>query len=211
MAIPDVDLDVGDRTRVLELFPTAIPASQLASDGSRLVKHNTGVYFQNIPVDPLSGIATFPYAMAEELCYYKVDFIPYGIYDDIQNEQHLIDLIAVAESDGFPWEWFQDDRFFDNPDAGLRLTQLGSHFDLCKMYPPASVMDIAILIALIRPRKKYLIGEPWDIIENVIWQKLPEEDTGDPKNYFFKKSHAVAFALAVLVHMQLLQTKFPKK
>jgi hypothetical protein len=192
MAIPDVDLDVGDRAAVMGLFPMAVSASQLTSDRSKLVKHNTGVYFQNLPVDPLNGIATFPYDLAEELSYYKVDFIPYGIYENIRDEQHLIDLIARAEGDDFPWSWFLNDRFYDNPDARHRITQLGSHFDLCQMYPPGSVMDIAILIALIRPRKKYLIGEPWDVIEAVIWQKLPEEDSDDPKNYFFKKSHAVA-------------------
>jgi hypothetical protein len=212
MAIPDVDIDVADRARVLALFPNAIPASQFTSDRTKMVRHNTGVYFQQLPTDPLLDVASFPYEIAEELGYYKVDFISFGIYEAVRDEAHLVGMIEYAESDEFPWEWFQDDQFFDNADPRLRLTHIGSYFDLCKMYPPSSVMDVAILIALIRPRKKYLIGEPWDIIEAVIWKKLPEEDEGvSTGNYFFKKSHAVGYALAVLVHMQLLQAQFPQK
>jgi len=202
MEIPDVDIDVPDRNAVLDLFPEALCASQLSTDKGKLVQHNTGVYFQKPPVDPLNGLVTYPYDMAEELGYYKIDFIPFHIYENINSEEELQDMIDTAESDDFPWDIFSEKMFFENSDAKLKLTHLGSYFDLCQTYPPKSVMDIAILIALIRPRKKYLIGETWDTISEKIWLKLPEEDKKD--NYFFKKSHAVGYALAVLVHIQVL-------
>jgi hypothetical protein len=51
---------------------------------------------------------------------------------------------------------------------------------------------------MIRPAKRYLIGKDWNTIMKEVWTK-PE--TGD---YFFKKAHAVSYAMAVIVHMNLL-------
>lgn len=207
MGLPDVDLDVVDRDRVMSILSDAVPASQLSADGKRLVRHNTGVYFQNIPTDPLNGLATFPYEIAEDLGYYKVDFIPYHAYEGVRDEAHLRQLLEMAESERFPWKWFEQSRFFTNPNHSLRVTHLGNHYELTLRYPPRSVLDVAALIALIRPRKSYLIGRPWAEICDLIWQKLPEEENGEARNYFFKKSHAVAFALVILVHMQMLDGK----
>lgn len=203
MGIPDVDLDVADRQKVMSLFENAIPASQLNHERDQLVPHNTGIYFQNIPTDPITGLATFPYEIAEELGYYKIDMIPYHIYEDVKTEKQLVKYLAVAEGKDFPWESFLDERFYhEKPED--QVTHLGNHYELVKTYPPQSVMDVAALIALIRPRKRYLIGEPWEVIEEKIWQKLPEEETDDKGSYFFKKSHATAFALVVMVHLQIL-------
>jgi hypothetical protein len=205
MAIPDVDIDVVTRDKVLELFPDAVRASQMTTDGRKLVSHNTGVYFQNLPQDPLLGVTTFPYDIAEDLGYYKVDFIPFHIYEHADSDKHIQEMVTFAESVEFPWEWFTERMFFENNEPKLKLTHIGNYYDLCQAYPPTSVMDVAILIALIRPRKKYLIGEDWVDICEKIWKKLPEENSDGSGNYFFKKSHAVGYALAVLVHMQLLE------
>ena len=196
--LPDVDFDVKDREAAAAIFETRVIASQM-DQKNNLVKHNSGLYFQNIPVDPITGLAAFPYDIAEQLGYYKIDMIPYHIYNGVKNEKHLIQLLAVAEGDKFPWQWFQEDRFYTNSDPQMQITQLAKHKYLCEKYPPKSVNDLATLIALIRPRKKYLIGQDWDLIKQVVWEKIEDED-----GYFFKKSHAVAFALAILVHMQLL-------
>ena len=195
---------MADRGAVLGYLSRAIPASQLTPDKRSLTGHNTGVYFQNVPTDPTTGRATFPYNIAEDQGYYKVDLIPYHVYEGVIDEDHLIELLAVAESDNYQWDWFLDDRFYTNEDSKLQVTHLARHMAVAEMYPPESVEDVAILIALIRPRKKYLIGEHWDIIEEKIWQKLPEEESDKPGNYFFKKSHAIAFALVILVHLQLI-------
>ena len=204
MGIPDVDLDIVDRESIVELFPTAITASQLSSDKRKLVPHNTGLHFQCLRQDPINSLATFPYDIAEELGYYKIDFIPFHVYENIKNEKQLQRYVDIAESPKFNWDWFSQERFFNNDESKLRVTHIGNYYDLCQQYPPESVEDIAILIALIRPRKKYMIGEDWDVIKEFIWQKLPEEETDQAGNYFFKKSHAIGYALAVCVHMQVL-------
>ena len=53
-----------------------------------------------------------------------------------------------------------------------------------------------MFIAIIRPAKKYLIDEviknDWESINDRIWLK---EDSG----YMYKKSHAIAYALSIIV------------
>jgi DNA polymerase III alpha subunit len=52
---------------------------------------------------------------------------------------------------------------------------------------------------MIRPAKRYLIGKDWETILSEVWQK--------PKHaheYYFKKSHATAYAVAVVVQMNLI-------
>jgi len=51
---------------------------------------------------------------------------------------------------------------------------------------------------MIRPAKRYLVGESWSKILNEVWLK-PEND-----DYYFKKSHATAYAIAIVVQMNLI-------
>lgn len=210
MGIPDVDLDVGDREVAIGLFPTRVTASQLSADKTELVQHNTGLYFQGVPTDPLNGLATYPYDIAEDLGYYKLDLIYYSVYAGVKSEEHLTEMLKYAESDEFDWAMFLDGKYYSNEDPNLQVTHLARHMDVVEQYPPQSVEDVAALIALIRPRKKYLIGEPWEIIKEKIWLKLPEEDSDKPGNYFFKKSHAIAFALVILIHLQILDSQLER-
>jgi DNA polymerase III alpha subunit len=55
-----------------------------------------------------------------------------------------------------------------------------------------------MFLALIRPAKKHLIGQAWKEVSKTIWDKNTE-------GYSFKKSHAVAYAQLVVVHMNLLE------
>jgi len=194
MNLPDVDLDMPDREALLDAI-NHIRASQFVDSKNDIVPHNTGIYLQDIPVDFDSGCASFPYDVAEELGYFKIDLIPYGIYNGIESRDDLIDMVEIAESSDFPFELFLEERFYQGND---RLTHLGNYLDLCKQYPPNSVMDVAVLISLIRPAKKHLIGEKWEKICDEVWEKTDD--------YGFKKSHAIGYALAVMVHLQLLAT-----
>ena len=51
---------------------------------------------------------------------------------------------------------------------------------------------------MIRPGKKHLVGKSWAEIEADVWLK-PNDDT-----YFFKKSHAIAYALTIAVQLNLI-------
>jgi hypothetical protein len=51
---------------------------------------------------------------------------------------------------------------------------------------------------MIRPAKRYLIGKPWTTIMKEVWT-LPTTD-----EYYFKQSHATAYAVAIVVQMNLI-------
>ena len=89
-------------------------------------------------------------------------------------------------------------RIYD-ADFCARVMHIGNHHNvLMKMPEPVdSIPRMAMLLALIRPAKRHLIGSAWRDIAKTIW------DTED-EGYAFKKSHAVAYAHLVCVHINLL-------
>ena len=62
---------------------------------------------------------------------------------------------------------------------------------------PTSVEQLAMVLALIRPGKRHLVGKSWTLIKRSIWD---ETDDG----YSFKKAHSVSYALAIVVQMNLM-------
>jgi DNA polymerase III alpha subunit len=66
---------------------------------------------------------------------------------------------------------------------------------------PTSIEELAAVLAVIRPAKRYLIGKDWQTVKNEVWQK----PAGD--EYYFKKAHAVAYAAVIVVQMNLICEK----
>ena len=87
--MPDIDIDFRDRTEVLKIIKH-IPAS--LPDGK---KHNTGVYCHEIPVNPLTGLASIPYEQAEERGYFKIDFLNVSAYTGVTSEDHINQLLGI--------------------------------------------------------------------------------------------------------------------
>ena len=96
----DVDIDMYDRDDFLKLVKNT-PASIL-KDGE-YSKHNTGVYFQNIPFFPIEDFSSIDYKDAEDQGWFKVDFLNNHIYKDIKSMAHLQSLIDVEPM----WELFK--------------------------------------------------------------------------------------------------------
>ncbi len=86
IANTDIDIDFSDRNAALSLVPS-VPAS--IEPGK---KHNTGVYFHEMPQDPLTGLASVDYKTAEDMGYFKIDCLNVSIYKGVHNEQHLTEL-----------------------------------------------------------------------------------------------------------------------
>jgi hypothetical protein len=61
-----------------------------------------------------------------------------------------------------------------------------------------SIARMAMFLSVIRPAKRHLIGQTWATVAQTVWQR-PDND-----EYYFKKSHAVAYAHLVVVNMNLL-------
>jgi hypothetical protein len=165
-----------------------VPASILR-DG-RLVKHNSGIYVTDIPVDPYTGQASIDYQAAELRGYVKLDLLNVSLYTQIKSEEHLTELMQREP------EW---DRLYD-PEYFAKLIHVGSHYDLLLKCPEAvnTIPRMAMFLALIRPGKRHLIGKTWREIAATVWEKT-EDDV-----YFFKKSHSISYAHLVVVNMNLL-------
>ena len=65
---------------------------------------------------------------------------------------------------------------------------------------PKSVEQLAAVLAIIRPSKRYLQNKSWDVIQREVWIK----PINDNKAYYFKKAHAVSYAMACVVHINLI-------
>lgn len=183
----DIDLDFANREDALRLLKH-VPAS-MVRDGE-LAKHASGVYFTDIPVDSLTGAASIEYHEAEARGYLKLDFLNVSVYQQVRDEDHLVELMT-REPD---WDRLNDRLFVE------QLMHIGSHYDSLRRFaePINSIPRLAMFLAVIRPAKRHLIGLPWRDVAKTIWDK-PLDDT-----YYFKKSHAVAYATLVVVHMNLL-------
>lgn len=183
--MPDIDIDFLDRTDALDIIKH-VKASRSA-DG-KLVAHNTGIYLQSIPYDPATNLAGIEYKAAEDRGYFKLDFLNVGIYKDVRNEEHLQQLMTKEPM----WELLLHDEFVD------QLFHLNGHGSILRQTCPDSVEKLAAVLSMIRPAKRHLIGKDWTTILSEVWIK---PTTGE---YYFKKAHAVAYAMAVVVQMNLI-------
>ncbi len=181
----DIDIDFFDREQALALFKH-VRASRI--DDNKLVKHNTGVYLHEVPVNAVENLCAVPYEEAEEKNYFKIDFLNVGIYKGVRDEAHLVQLMETEPL----WDLLQDEEFIQN------LFHVNGHGSTLRQSKPESIEQLAAVLAMIRPAKRYLIGKDWTTVMTEVWTK-PEND-----EYFFKKSHATAYAVAVVVQMNLI-------
>ena len=186
MNLPDVDIDFADREQVLRILEH-VPAMQRMPNGTRQ-KHKTGVYFHPVPVNPFTGWCDLDFKEAEEAGFFKVDLLNVSLYQQVKSKEHLEQLANQEPL----WDLLQDDQFVN------LLFHLNGHGDVLKKTCPTSVEQLAAVLAMIRPAKRYLIGKPWTTIMKEVWTK-PENG-----EYYFKKAHAVAYAVAIVAQMNLI-------
>ena len=182
----DIDIDLGDRDKLLAVIKH-IPASMRNVDPVR--KHPTGVYITEIPYDPVYDMAALHYVDAEKRGYFKLDLLNVHVYNQVQSEEHLVELMSDPN-----WSVLKDRNTVE------QLIHLGNSYDLIQRMPEPidSIPRLAMFLAAIRPAKRHLIGRTWKDVNETVWDK-------DPTGYSFKRSHAVAYAQLVVVHMNLLK------
>jgi DNA polymerase III alpha subunit len=185
----DVDIDVNPSFKPLSVFTNWIRASRV-QDG-QLLAHNVGIYPQAIAVDPLTGLAAIPYEDAEELGYLKVDFLPLHVYKHF-NTRDEIDELLGKEPD---WKLLLVRSNHE------KIFQLAKHGDLLVDLKPSSVLELADIMALIRPGKKNFIGlykKDREAGRRILYAK-------DDSGYTFKKSHALAYSYVVVLQLHLIE------
>ena len=111
-----------------------------------------------------------------------------NIYKHVKSEQELVELM-IQEPD---WDMLKDKKIVD------QLFHLNGHYEIVNTLQPKTITQLAAVLAIIRPAKRYLLKQNWDDIKDQVWKK-PSDGS-----YFFKKSHAVAYAQAIVVQMNLI-------
>lgn len=179
----DIDIDFADRNIVLSKLHHRVAKLKNGK------KHNTGIYATEIPHNPIDNLATIDYKVAEERGYFKLDFLNVNVYKTVKDENHLYELMNREPV----WELLRELEFCS------KVFHLSGNEKLVRQLAPTNIEQLAATLAIIRPSKRYLANSTdWNKILDEVWLK--------PKNdeYYFKKSHAFSYAMAVVVHMNLL-------
>ena len=182
----DIDIDFFDRSKALAVLKHIIASREQQGE---LVKHNTGVYLHEIPHNPITNLATIDYKEADQRGFFKIDFLNVSIYEGVRDEEHLLALMNTEPL----WDLLLQEDFVNE------LFHINGHADLLKITQPRSVEQLAAVLAMIRPAKKYLVGQSWDKILAEVWVK-PADDSA----YYFKHSHSISYAMAIVIQMNLI-------
>lgn len=179
----DIDIDFGDRDQILKLIDH-VPASIVQNN--EIIKHKTGIYVNDIPVNPLNGYSAIEYKSAEELNYIKLDFLNVSIYKAFKDLNHLEEILSIEP----PWHRLKEKLFVE------QVIHIGNHYNILQKMPEPvdSISTMAMFLAIIRPAKRHLIGRKWKDIEKDVWTK-------DGEQYGFKSSHSYGYSMMVGLHM----------
>lgn len=184
----DIDIDLANRDHLLGIIEYT-SASIRDKNGNR--KHNTGVYVTEAPYDTINDMCSLDYVEAENRGYVKLDLLNVGVYNDIKNEVHLIEMMAEPD-----WSLLNDRLFVES------IIHINKHYDTMGRMPEPidSIIKMAMMIAVIRPGKRHLIGKTWQEVSETIWEA--SED-----GFVFKKSHSLAYSHLVVIAMNLESEK----
>lgn len=180
----DVDIDFADREKILALVDHT---AAMQKDGTKDRKHNTGVYFHHVPVNPFTGMSTLDYKQAEAAGWFKIDLLNVGIYSSFESNEQIDQLMSEEPV----WE------LLEHREVIQQLFHIHNHSDTVIRMKPRSIEQLAMVLAVIRPGKKHLIGRPWSEIEKEVWTKTDDV-------YSFKQSHAIGYAAAIALQLNQL-------
>lgn len=182
----DIDIDVPDRDRMLDLIPHT--RASIRRDSS-VKLHNSGIYVTDMPYDPVNQCAALDYEEAERRGYFKIDILNQSVYRLIRDSDHY----KWALEQEPPWS-----RLWQDPNWASQLVHVGNYTSLLADMRPDSIPRMAAFISVIRPGKAHLQRRPWSEVFESVWN-------GDAsRGFVFKKSHAISYAQLVALHMILL-------
>jgi DNA polymerase III alpha subunit len=184
----DIDIDFKSTFDLRQIIPSAVRASMV--NNNELVKHPCGNYLQTMPVDQHTGLAAIPYKQAEKEGFFKIDCLHLSVLDPFSSKTEIRQLLK-QEPD---WTLLLDQAVVG------RLFQLKNSFELLKRIKPKSVEEIADCIALIRPGKRFLIDSYMRDRESIRQTLYRSDNDG----YTFKRSHAIGYALTIVLQLHLI-------
>lgn len=187
----DIDIDFQTTFNVKTVLKSVVLASRVDINNN-LVKHPCGAYLQNMPIDPVTGLAAIPYEQAEQLGYMKIDFLHLSALDLFDNKRQIRALLRK------PPKW----GLMLRSDVVMKLFQLNNNVELVQRVQPKSVLEIADCISLIRPGKLELLDE-YIQDRSRTREKLYKISKSD--KYSYKKGHALSYAMVVVLQLHMIE------
>lgn len=185
----DVDIDVNSNCNRDDYGTRAMVYNE---ETQRILPHPSGVYLEDVPVDDVTGLCAFDYKYGDDAGFSKVDILTNKSYDLFKSKEDL----SRAVQGEVDWKWLMDEEFVS------KLPHIANHYDTLVKIQPNSVEELADTIALIRPAKIGLI-EQYRKNTPAVRRRLysrPLDGTA-----YFKKSHAIAYALMIVAVMNKLK------
>jgi hypothetical protein len=109
------------------------------------------------------------------------------LYEGVRDEAHLDSLTPQAPI----WDLLQHEDVVKN------LAHVHNHINVLNVLKPTNIVELAEVLAIIRPAKRHLLNESKSKIKKEVWVK-PTDDS-----YYFKKAHAIAYAVSIVVQLNL--------
>ena len=182
MTMIDFDIDIDVQSGV-DKSQFGTRASIYNQETEKFLPHPSGIYLDEVPVDPETNRCAIPYddPLLEDLD--KIDILTNTSYDIFKSKQELLECLE-REPD---WNLLLDQKVLS------KLPHIGKHFDLVSKIKPSSIQELADTLALIRPGK---IGMLADYLKN---PKLVRLNLYRKPKYgaYFKKSHAISYAMMI--------------
>ena len=196
MSTFDIDIDLPVGTDIRRLFPTSIPASRV--DKNELVKHPCGHYFENIAIDPLTGLAAIPHKEAIEFGYTKIDFLHLSLLNAFESKAEFRKACR-KEPD---WNLLKDRAIV------AQLFQIKNHYDTIQKVSPKSVLELADIVALIRPDKRHLLN---DYVRNKQKVRPMLYRSHDDDKSAFRRGHSLAYSITIVAQLNLIEKLLKQK
>jgi hypothetical protein len=186
----DIDIDLRPDFKLERTFTKATPASVV--ENGEIKRHLVGAYFQNISKDPLTNLAAIPYEEAEELGYLKIDFLNLGLLTYFESRDEVKYFARKTPN----WQLLNDPKFVE------KLFHISKHYDMVSKIKPKSIIELADILALIRPGKTILLDKYIKNPEATRVELYTKRQASD-----LRKSHAIAYAVNIVINMNLIEAE----
>ena len=138
MKFSDLDLDIPSINS--ESIRKGLDRASVKTEKGDYQPHPAGVYFyKSIP--QFNNQSILDYKVMEENEYQKIDILNNTYLDNISNEE-MIEFVDLIEEEEIDWKTLWE---FENP------YQLSKYPGILREFKVSSVLDLAIVLAIIRP------------------------------------------------------------
>lgn len=207
MKFSDLDLDIPSLTSTS--IRTGLVRGSVLTDKGEYQPHPAGVYFYK-SVPAFEGVALIDYKTMEKNNYQKIDILNNTYLDNITMEE-FIHYITLIENESINWN---DLWLYSTP------YQLAKYPNILQDFKVSSVMDVAIVLALIRPgslvnyekMKVYmhtdkLLQKKDDNVKKIlsdtygipVFEEQFKQLGYDDGKYRYKKPHSIGYAYVLLI------------